>query len=63
MGLTFRCCSATEYISGTTQNPLITASDVAFRSDLRIFGSDGNVTMNKYVVLFRPLRVADLFFF
>ncbi|KAF8186683.1 heme peroxidase [Pholiota molesta] len=36
----------TEYLDGTTQNPLVVpASNVSFASDLRIFASDGNVTM------------------
>ncbi|KIM38450.1 hypothetical protein M413DRAFT_241815 [Hebeloma cylindrosporum] len=38
---------ATEYIGGTTKNPLITTSDLTFASDLRIFSSDGNATMNR----------------
>ncbi|KAF7343034.1 Peroxidase [Mycena venus] len=36
---------ATEYISGTTQNPLVVGFNDTTNSDRRIFGSDGNVTM------------------
>ncbi|KAJ7913189.1 heme peroxidase [Mycena leptocephala] len=36
---------ATEYISGTTQNPLVVGFNDTTNSDKRIFGSDGNVTM------------------
>ncbi|KAJ7311512.1 heme peroxidase [Mycena albidolilacea] len=36
---------ATEYISGTTQNPLVVGFNDTTNSDERIFGSDGNVTM------------------
>ncbi|KAJ7318483.1 hypothetical protein DFH08DRAFT_892156 [Mycena albidolilacea] len=38
-------CSATEYIFGTTKNPLVVGLDNKINSDKRIFGSDGNVTM------------------
>ncbi|EJD37638.1 heme peroxidase [Auricularia subglabra TFB-10046 SS5] len=36
---------ATEYIKGTTQNPLVVGSNDTLNSDKRIFGSDGNATM------------------
>ncbi|KAF8144293.1 heme peroxidase [Mycena galopus ATCC 62051] len=36
---------AMEYISGTTQNPLVVGLNDTTNSDKRIFGSDGNVTM------------------
>ncbi|KAJ7225026.1 heme peroxidase [Mycena rebaudengoi] len=36
---------ASEYIAGTTQNPLIVGLNDTKNSDKRIFGSDGNVTM------------------
>ncbi|KAF7349744.1 Peroxidase [Mycena sanguinolenta] len=36
---------AMEYISGTTQNPLVVGFNDTTNSDGRIFGSDGNVTM------------------
>ncbi|KAJ7342452.1 heme peroxidase [Mycena albidolilacea] len=36
---------ATEYISGTTQNPLVVGSNDITNSDKRIFSSDGNATM------------------
>ncbi|KAJ7172936.1 heme peroxidase [Mycena crocata] len=36
---------ATEYISGTTQNPLVVGLNDTKNSDKRIFGSDGNTTM------------------
>ncbi|KAF8891279.1 heme peroxidase [Infundibulicybe gibba] len=35
----------TEYLDGSTQNPLVVASNVTMRSDERIFASDGNATM------------------
>ncbi|KAJ7858381.1 heme peroxidase [Mycena olivaceomarginata] len=35
---------ATEYISGTTQNPLVVGTNHTTRSDKRIFASDGNAT-------------------
>lgn len=38
--------SATEYLSGTTQNPLVVGQNDTTNSDKRIFGSDGNITMN-----------------
>ncbi|KAJ7614419.1 heme peroxidase [Roridomyces roridus] len=37
---------AKEYISGSTQNPLVVGFNDTTNSDKRIFGSDGNVTMN-----------------
>ncbi|KAJ7708335.1 heme peroxidase [Mycena rosella] len=39
---------ATEYISGTTRNPLIVGLNDTTNSDKRIFGSDGNVTMRSF---------------
>ncbi|KAF8207358.1 heme peroxidase [Mycena galopus ATCC 62051] len=39
---------ATEYISGTTQNPLVVGLNDTTNSDKRIFGSDGNVTMSAF---------------
>ncbi|KAJ7742603.1 heme peroxidase [Mycena metata] len=39
---------ATEYISGTTQNPLVVGSNATTNSDGRIFSSDGNVTMRSF---------------
>ncbi|KAF8151527.1 heme peroxidase [Crassisporium funariophilum] len=36
---------ASEYLTGTTKNPLVTVKNVTLASDLRIFNSDGNVTM------------------
>ncbi|KAF7354219.1 Peroxidase [Mycena venus] len=39
---------ATEYISGTTQNPLVVGLNDTTNSDKRIFGSDGNVTMSSF---------------
>ncbi|KAJ6526723.1 heme peroxidase [Mycena capillaripes] len=39
---------ATEYISGTTQNPLIIGLNDTTNSDKRIFGSDNNVTMQSF---------------
>jgi hypothetical protein len=51
-------CRATEYISGTTQNPLVVGLNDTTNSDKRIFGSDGNNTMRSCVVVFmsRQLR-------
>ncbi|KAJ6472542.1 heme peroxidase [Mycena sanguinolenta] len=34
-----------EYLNGTTENVLVVGSNITTRSDLRIFSSDGNVTM------------------
>ncbi|KAJ7685789.1 heme peroxidase [Mycena polygramma] len=39
---------ATEYASGTTQNPLVVGLNDTTNSDKRIFASDGNVTMNAF---------------
>ncbi|KAJ7860132.1 putative L-ascorbate oxidase [Mycena leptocephala] len=39
---------AKQYISGTTQNPLVVGSNDTTNSDKRIFGSDGNVTMHSF---------------
>ncbi|KAJ7927771.1 heme peroxidase [Mycena leptocephala] len=39
---------ATEYISGTTQNPLVVGLNDTTNSDKRIFGSDGNNTMRSF---------------
>ncbi|KAJ6521703.1 heme peroxidase [Mycena capillaripes] len=39
---------ATEYVSGTTQNPLIVGANDTTNSDKRIFASDGNVTMKSF---------------
>ncbi|KAF7345939.1 Peroxidase [Mycena venus] len=39
---------ATEYIAGTTQNPLVVGLNDTTNSDKRIFGSDGNVTMRSF---------------
>ncbi|KAJ7811903.1 heme peroxidase [Mycena olivaceomarginata] len=36
---------ATEYISGTTQNPLVVGANDTTNSDKRIFASDGNATI------------------
>ncbi|KAJ7185156.1 heme peroxidase [Mycena haematopus] len=36
---------ASEYIAGTTQNPLVVGLNDSTNSDKRIFGSDGNATM------------------
>ena len=45
--------SATEYIAGTTQNPLVVGLNDTTNSDKRIFGSDGNVTMRSGDALFK----------
>ncbi|KAH8088913.1 heme peroxidase [Cristinia sonorae] len=39
---------ATDYLDGTTANPLVIGHNVTTRSDLRIFSSDGNETMSKF---------------
>ncbi|KAJ7887101.1 heme peroxidase [Mycena olivaceomarginata] len=39
---------ATEYISGTTQNPLVVGLNDTTNSDKRIFASDGNATMRSF---------------
>ncbi|KAJ7763420.1 heme peroxidase [Mycena metata] len=46
---------AMEYISGTTQNPLVVGLNDTTNSDKRIFGSDGNTTMLSFA------NSADLF--
>ena len=38
--------SATEYIEGTTQNPLVVGLNETKNSDGRIFSLDGNQTMS-----------------
>jgi hypothetical protein len=43
--------SATEYIEGTTANPLVVGANVSTRSDMRIFSSDKNATMRACVRL------------
>lgn len=40
-------CRATEFISNTTKNPLVSGANVTTRSDDRIFNSDSRVTMRK----------------
>ncbi|KZV86380.1 heme peroxidase, partial [Exidia glandulosa HHB12029] len=37
---------ATEFLDGTTQNPLVVSKNVSALSDARIFASDGNVTIS-----------------
>ncbi|KAJ7804117.1 heme peroxidase [Mycena olivaceomarginata] len=46
--VTFDNNIATEYISGTTQNPLVVGFNDTTNSDKRIFGSDGNATMHSF---------------
>ncbi|KAJ7615867.1 hypothetical protein FB45DRAFT_1106615 [Roridomyces roridus] len=46
--VTFDNNIATEYMSGTTQNPLVVGFNDTTNSDKRIFGSDGNVTMSSF---------------
>ncbi|KAF5322146.1 hypothetical protein D9619_001658 [Psilocybe cf. subviscida] len=45
----FDSAIATEYIAGTTRNPLVVNSNQTILSDLRIFSSDNNATMNRQV--------------
>ncbi|KAJ1337165.1 Peroxidase [Microdochium nivale] len=35
----------TEYLDGTTQNPLVVSHNATFRSDRRVFGADANATV------------------
>ncbi|KAJ7188844.1 heme peroxidase [Mycena filopes] len=46
--VTFDNNVATEYISGTTQNPLVVGLNDTTNSDKRIFSSDGNATMRAF---------------
>lgn len=39
--------SVTEYLDGTTQNPLVITPNITLASDLRVFQSDGNQTMKR----------------
>jgi hypothetical protein len=39
----------TGYLDSTTENPLVVTQNATFRSDFRIFNSDGNKTMEAYV--------------
>jgi catalase (peroxidase I) len=36
---------ASEYVDGTTQNPLVVSPNVTTRSDFKIFSSDNNATI------------------
>jgi hypothetical protein len=47
---------ATEYIKGTTKNPLVVGPNVTTRSDARIFSSDGNSTMKALVFVRYGIR-------
>lgn len=49
-GFLTRPDSVTEYLADTTNNPLVVGHNVTTRSDLRIFSSDGNKTMEKYAI-------------
>lgn len=42
--------SASEYVHDTTMDPLVVGHNDTNNSDKRIFGSDGNATMNSYVL-------------
>ncbi|KAJ7860145.1 heme peroxidase [Mycena leptocephala] len=53
-------CGAKEYISGTTQNPLVVGSNDTTNSDKRIFGSDGNATMHLWSFLSSLLAPSSL---
>ncbi|KAJ6562489.1 heme peroxidase [Mycena capillaripes] len=46
--VTFDNNIASEYILGTTQDPLVVGSNDTTNSDKRIFGSDGNFTMRSF---------------
>ncbi|EJD44732.1 hypothetical protein AURDEDRAFT_35480, partial [Auricularia subglabra TFB-10046 SS5] len=47
-GFTFDNKIATEYIDGTTTNPLVVGHNETTNSDKRIFASDSNVTMHAF---------------
>lgn len=51
-----------EYVAGRSVNPLVVSRNVTDRSDLRIFSSDGNVTIKAYVILpiFAARRLTNL---
>ncbi|KAJ6528142.1 heme peroxidase [Mycena capillaripes] len=61
--VTFDNNIANEYISGTTQNPLVVGFNETTNSDRRIFGSDGNVTMSSFAKSLKlyTSTCADLF--
>ncbi|KAJ7663492.1 hypothetical protein B0H17DRAFT_1211667 [Mycena rosella] len=61
--MSVRGCPATEYISGTTQNPLVVGANDTTNSEKRIFASDGNVTMFACAVTLRspPWYFAHIF--
>ncbi|KAJ7453290.1 putative L-ascorbate oxidase [Mycena galericulata] len=46
--VTFDNKVATEYVSGTTRNPLVVGFNDTTNSDKRIFGSDGNATIRSF---------------
>ncbi|KAH7101154.1 heme peroxidase [Auriculariales sp. MPI-PUGE-AT-0066] len=46
--VTFDNKVASEYIAGTTTNPLVVNSDDTMNSDKRVFASDGNATMTSF---------------
>lgn len=62
-GVTFDNKIATEYIDGTTTNPLVVGHNDTTNSDKRIFASDGNVTMRAFAESpeFFSKTCADLF--
>jgi len=41
--------SVSQYLDGTTKNPLVNGLNKTRVSDLRIFESDGNATMRRHV--------------
>jgi len=43
--------SVSQYLDGTTKNPLVNGLNKTRISDLRIFGSDGNATMKRYAAV------------
>ncbi|KAF9481494.1 heme peroxidase [Pholiota conissans] len=48
-GTKFDLKVASEYLAGTTRNPLVVAANVTLRSDARIFNSDGGATLRSLV--------------
>jgi hypothetical protein len=53
-------CRVNEYLNDTTQNVLVVGPNITTRSDGRIFGSDGNATMWKSVILYSLRSVPSL---
>ena len=50
-GLMILSGSVSQYLDGTTKNPLVNGLNKTRISDLHIFGSDGNATMKRYAAV------------